>query len=84
MEDVLDVYQRPFDSKRPVVCVDEMTKELITSTPYGTLPMSPDQPRREDYKYERYGTINVFMSVEPLAGKRRVRVIERRCSRDGH
>ena len=43
MEDVLDVYQRPFDPKRPVVCVDEMIKEL-TSTPYGTLPVSPDRP----------------------------------------
>lgn len=53
-----------------------MTKEL-TSTPYGTLPMSPDQPLREDYKYDRHGTVKVFMSVEPLAGKRRVRVTER-------
>lgn len=76
MEDVLDVYQRPYNPKRPLVCVDEMTKEL-NSTPYGTLPLSPDQPQREDYEYERHGTVNVFMSVEPLAGKRRVRVTER-------
>ncbi|CAN5850440.1 hypothetical protein BH24DEI2_BH24DEI2_29130 [soil metagenome] len=73
MEDVLDVYQRPYDPKCPVVCVDEMTKEL-NSTPYSTLPVKPDHPQREDYKYERHGTVNVFMSVEPLAGKRRVRV----------
>ncbi len=76
MEDVLDVYQRPYDPKRPVVCVDEGGKEL-RDTPHGTLPMEPGHPAREDYEYERLGKANLFMSVEPLAGKRRVRVTER-------
>jgi transposase len=76
MEDVLDVYQRPYDPKRPVVCIDEGGKEL-RDTPEGTLPMQPGQPAREDYEYERLGKANLFMSVEPLAGKRRVRVTQR-------
>ncbi len=76
MEDVLDVYQRPYDPKRPVVCIDEGGKEL-RDTPHGTQPMQPGQPAREDYEYERLGKANLFLSVEPLAGKRRVRVTER-------
>jgi hypothetical protein len=81
MEDVLDVYQRPYDPKRPVVCVDEGGKEL-RDTPNGCLPMQPEQPAREDYEYERLGKANLFMSVEPLAGKRRVRVTERHTYSD--
>jgi transposase len=81
MEDVLDVYARPYDSKRPVVCVDECSKEL-RSTPRGDLPIEPEQPRREDYEYARHGTANLFLSVEPLIGRRRVRVTERRTSVD--
>lgn len=81
MEDVLDVYARPYDSKRPVVCVDETTKEL-RSTPRGSLPVQAARPEREDYVYERHGTANVFMSVEPLAGKRRVRLTERHTKLD--
>jgi transposase len=73
MEDVLDVYARPYDPKHPVVCVDETTKEL-RSTPRGSLPVQAERPEREDYVYERHGTANVFLSVEPLAGKRRVRL----------
>ena len=76
MEDVLDVYQRPYNPKRPVVCIDEGGKEL-RDTPHGTQPMQVGQPAREDYEYERLGKANLFMSVEPLAGKRRVRVTER-------
>ena len=76
MEDVLDVYQRPYDAKRPVVCIDEGGKEL-RDTPQGTLPMQPGQPAREDYEYQRLGKANVFLWVEPLAGKRRVCVTER-------
>ncbi|MCW3094796.1 MAG: hypothetical protein JWL77_414, partial [Chthonomonadaceae bacterium] len=76
MEDVLDVYQRPYDPKRPVVCIDEGGKEL-RDTPHGTQPMQPGQPAREDYEYERLGKANLFLSVEPLAGRRRVRVTER-------
>jgi hypothetical protein len=81
MEDVLDVYARPYDVQRPVVCVDECSKEL-RSTPRGSLPMAPGQPEREDYEYARHGTANLFMSVEPLSGRRRVRVSQRRTSVD--
>lgn len=76
MEDVLDVYQRPYDPKRPVVCIDEGAKEL-RDTPQGRLPLQPGQPAREDYEYERLGKANLFLWVEPLAGKRRVCVTER-------
>ena len=76
MEDVLDVYQRPYDPKRPVVCIDEGGKQL-RDTPQGTLPMQPGQPAREDYEYERLGKANLFRWVEPLSGKRRVTVTER-------
>lgn len=75
-EDVLDLYQRPYNPKRPVVCLDEGGKEL-RDTPQGTQPMQPGQPAREDYEYERLGKANLFLSVEPLAGRRRVRVTER-------
>ena len=81
MEDVLDVYARPYDPKRPVVCFDEGGKEL-RDTPNGTLPMQPGQPAREDYEYERFGKANLFLSVEPLAGRRRVQVTERHTACD--
>jgi DDE superfamily endonuclease len=81
MEDVLDVYARPYDPKRPVVCVDEGAKEL-RSTPRGSLPMAAGQPERQDYEYERHGKANLFLSVEPLTGKRRVRVTARRTAVD--
>ncbi len=81
MEDVLDVYARPYDPKRPVVCVDETTKEL-RSTPRGSLPVQAERPEREDYVYERHGTANVFLSVEPLAGQRQVRLTERHTKLD--
>jgi hypothetical protein len=84
MEDVLEVYARPYDPKRPVVCVDEGAKEL-RSTPRGSLPMTPKvsemepgEPERQDYEYERHGKANLFVSVEPLRGQRRVRVSQRR------
>ena len=80
-EDVLDVYARPYDPKRPVVCMDEGGKEL-RDTPHGTIPMEPGQPAREDYEYERHGKANLFLSVEPLAGRRRVQVTERHTACD--
>jgi hypothetical protein len=81
MEDVLEVYQRPHDAKRPVVCLDEQSKQLIreTRTP---IPARPGQPERVDYEYERNGTANLFMTFEPLAGKRRVKVTDRRTKID--
>lgn len=81
MEDVLDVYQLPYDAKRPVVCMDEISKQLH-DTPHGTLAMQAGQPKREDYEYSRHGTCNLFLKVEPLRGWRRVQVTERRTSLD--
>jgi len=81
MEDVLTVYARPYDPKRPVVCLDEASKELH-STPRGSLPTGPGQPLRQDYEYERHGVCNLFLSLEPLTGRRKVRVTERRTAQD--
>ena len=81
MEDVLEVYSRPYDEKRPLVCVDEASKQLVADvTP--PVPMQPGQPAREDYEYERCGTANLFMQFEPLAGQRHVKVTNRRTSVD--
>lgn len=81
MEDVLEVYTRPYDPRRPQVCLDETSKQLVaeTRTP---LPAAPGQPERVDYEYERQGTANLFMVFEPLAGQRRVKVTERRTAVD--
>ena len=81
MEDVLDVYQRPYDPKRPVVGLDEQSKQLIreTRTP---VPAKPGRPARRDYEYERNGTVNLFMVFEPLGGRRRVTVTDRRTKLD--
>jgi hypothetical protein len=81
MEDVLAVYERPYDSKRPVICADESNKEL-RKTPRGTIPPETGQVARLDYEYERNGTANMFMTVEPLVGKRRVRVTDQRTKLD--
>ena len=81
MEDVLDVYHRPYDPQRPVVCLDERSKTLHT-TPRGSLPSVPGVAERQDYEYERHGTCNLFLAVEPLAGKRQVTVTERRTALD--
>jgi hypothetical protein len=81
MEDVLEVYTRPYDPRRPVVCVDEATKQLVAEiTP--PLPMEPGQPARHDYEYERRGTANLFMQCEPLVGRRHVKVTDRRTNED--
>lgn len=79
MEDVLSVYERPYDSKRPQVCFDETSKELRES-PRGSLPMEPGQPERIDYEYQRKGTANVFLWVKPLMGRRKVRITKQRTS----
>jgi transposase len=81
MEDVLDVYARPYDEKHPVVCVDEARKELH-STPYEGVPMQAGRIKREDYEYERHGTANIFMAFEPLLGKRQLKVTPSRTSID--
>ena len=81
MEDVLEVYQRPYDPKRPVVCLDEISKTLH-DTPHGTLPFHPEQGVRQDYQFSRNGTVNLFMTVEPLRGWRKVTVTDHRTSLD--
>jgi hypothetical protein len=81
MEDVLEVYQRPRNPQRPVVCLDEQSKQLIqeTRTP---IPAAPGRVERHDYEYERNGTANLFMLFAPLEGWRHVQVTKRRTKRD--
>ena len=81
MENVLEVYKRPFNEKFPVVCMDESPKQLIgeIKTPIET---SPGQVAKYDYEYKRYGVCNVFMACEPLAGKRLVKITERKTKTD--
>ena len=81
MENVLEVYHRPYDPRRPVVCMDETSKQLVQETRVPQ-PPRPGQPERFDYEYERNGTANVFMFCEPLAGRRRVAVTARRTRCD--
>ena len=81
MEGVLDVYKRPYDEKRPVVCVDELNKQMVKEIRQ-PLPLEPGKPERFDTEYERNGTSNVFLSFEPLKGKRQVKVTERRTKVD--
>jgi len=81
MEDVLAVYERPYDPKCPLVCVDETSKTLH-DTPHGTLPIEAREPLRQDYEYERNGTANIFMAVEPLIGKRKTFVTDQRTNQD--
>ncbi len=81
MEDVLEVYHRPYDPKRPVVCLDEQSKQLVkeTRTP---IRAKLGRPRREDYEHERNGTAKIFMLFELLASWRQVSVTERRTKID--
>ena len=81
MEDVLAVYQRPYDPKHPVICLDEIQKTL-RSTPRGEIPLQPGQPLREDYEYKRSGKCSIFLAVEPLAGFRKVWVHHQRTKID--
>ncbi len=87
MEDVLDVYERPHDPRRPVVCLDETTKQLVaaTRTPLPPAPARdgrPGRPARVDYEYERRGVSSLFLVCEPLRGWRHVTVSERRTKAD--
>ena len=81
MEDVLDVYQRPYDPARPQVCMDETNKQLLADV-RPPLPAQPAQPERYDYEYAREGVANLFLFVEPLVGRRQVRVTHRRTKID--
>jgi hypothetical protein len=81
MEDVLDVYTRPYNPKRPQVCLDETSRQLLAEvTP--PQPMVPGVPVKEDYEYERRGVVNLFMVCEPLRGWREVMVSDRRTRID--
>jgi len=81
MEDVLDVYHRPYDSLRPQVCLDEASKQLISEM-RPSIPPQSGQVRRVDAEYRRNGTASVFMMTVPLEGKRHVRVREHRKRED--
>ena len=81
MEDVLEVYQRPYDADCPVVCMDEQPVQLTKETRIA-LPMEPGKPERFDHEYERNGTACIFMFNEPKAGKRRVCAGEQRTMTD--
>ena len=81
MEDVLEVYHRPYDPKCPVVCVDETFKQLIGET-RAPLPATPGQVQRYDSVYVRNGVASVFLAFEPLAGWRRVQITDGRTAVD--
>ena len=81
MEDVLEVYRRPYDPMRPVVCMDESTKQLLAEV---RMPIAGriGAPQRYDSEYRRNGVASLFLAFEPLAGWRQVKVTEQRTRRD--
>src|ERR1700675_4532704 len=81
MEDVLEVYQRPRDPERPVVCLDESSKQMIVE-PRAPIPAKPGRKERHDYEYERNGVANLFMMFAPLEGWRQVKVTDRHTAID--
>ncbi|MGA9600171.1 MAG: IS630 family transposase [Methylocystis sp.] len=81
MEDVLEVYQRPHDPQRPVVCLDETSKQMIVET-RAPIPAAPGRKARHDYEYERNGVANLFMMFAPLEGWRHVKVTDRHAAVD--
>jgi len=80
MEQVLDIYKKPYDKLHPVVCMDESPKQLIEAK--GQIAISPGQERKVDYEYIRHGMVNIFMANEPLCGKRLVKITERKTKKD--
>jgi hypothetical protein len=81
MEEILDIYQQPYDDNRPVICVDESSKQL-TKEVRQSLPMRPGQVERYDSEYERNGTASIFMAFEPLQGIRFTSVKDQRTKKD--
>jgi len=81
MEDVLEVYKKPYDPTHPVVCMDETNRQLIgeVATP---IPMTPGQPRIYDYEYVRNGVADIFMMFEPLSSRRYTAVTDTRTKID--
>jgi hypothetical protein len=81
MEDVLETYQMPRDPDRPLVCLDETSKQMIVEK-RAPIPAKPGQSARHDYEYERNGVANLFMMFAPLEGWRRVKVTDRHAAAD--
>lgn len=81
MEQVLDIYEQPYNPRRPVICFDERPCQLLGDV-LMPIPMKPGRVERQDYHYERHGTCVVLMAVEPLAGQRIVKVTEQRTKKD--
>ncbi len=81
MEDVLEVYQRPVDPRRPLVCLDEKPVQLLADAREG-LPARPGSVAKRDYEYQREGTANLFVAFEPLANWRELRVTRQRTRQD--
>jgi hypothetical protein len=81
MEDVLDVYHRPYDEARPLICIDEQPKQLVSETRV-PVPLRPGAPARYDHEYRREGVANLFMLFQPLIGWRHVMPTDRRTARD--
>jgi hypothetical protein len=81
MEDVLDVYHRPYDPKRPQVCLDETNKQLLQHVRV-PIPARPGVRTRVDDEYKRCGTANIFAALEPLTGRSLIEVTEHRANLD--
>ena len=81
MEDVLDLYAKAYDPKRPVVCFDELPYQLLAEV-NAPLPAEPGKPKRQDYEYERKGHCSLFIGFEPATGRRFVSIRERRTAQD--
>jgi len=81
MEDILEVYTRPLDPSRPLVCMDEMPKQLLADL-QEPIPALPGQPERYDYEYKRQGVADLFMFFEPLQGQRQVKTTDTRTRQD--
>ena len=81
MEDILEVYSRPYDAARPALCMDETNQQLIGEV-RSNLPVAPGQPERWEHEYVRNGATQIFLEVEPLAGRRHVEPCPRRTRQD--
>jgi transposase len=81
MEDVLDIYKQPYDPQRPQVCLDEKSVQLLGEA-RAPLPAAPGRPVRQDSEYQRNGTANIFLAVEPLGNWRRIEVTQQRTKKD--
>ena len=81
MEEILEIYEQPYDPEQPVVCMDEQPYQLVSET-RTPIPATTEHPQRVDYEYERNGTASIFMFVEPLAGFRQATAREQRTKSD--